>query len=223
MTETALNGPTLPPFAGGKPRALVVLLHGLGADGADLIGLGHAWKEGLPGATFIAPNAPFPCDFAPSGRQWFSLQSYDEATILAALAAVTPRLDQFIDTALASCRLTARDLALVGFSQGATLALHAGLRRNPSPATIISYSGFLVGAESLADSLGGKPPVLLIHGDQDEVVQPHFLPAAEAALKAADVPVQALLRQGLGHGVDEAGIKAGLAHLMHSLPEAAVR
>ncbi|MSO71306.1 MAG: phospholipase [Alphaproteobacteria bacterium] len=222
MTNATLNGPTLPPFAGGKPKALVVLLHGLGADGADLIGLGHAWAQALPGAAFVAPNAPYPCDFAPSGRQWFSLQSFDEDTILTALEAVAPRLDQFVDTALANCRLTGQDLALVGFSQGAMLALHAGLRRNPSPAAIVAYSGFLVGAEGLSAHLAGKPPVLLVHGDRDEVVQPHFMPAAEAVLNAAGVPVQALLRPELGHGIDEAGMHAGLARLIRSLPNAAV-
>jgi phospholipase/carboxylesterase len=211
-----LSGPSLPPAGGGKPSSLVVLLHGLGADGADLIGLGAAWAQALPHTAFVAPNAPFPCDFAPSGRQWFSLRDFDEATILAALSAVTPSLDAYIDTQLANCRLSGRELALVGFSQGAMLALHAGLRRNPSPAGIVSYSGFLVGAESLPHTHDEKPAVLLVHGDQDQVVSPHFLPAAEAALRSAHVPVQAMLRPGLGHGIDEDGVRAGLQLLMHA-------
>ena len=211
-----LSGPSLPPAGGGKPSSLVVLLHGLGADGADLIGLGAAWAQALPHTAFVAPNAPFPCDFAPSGRQWFSLKDYDESAILAALAAVTPALDTYIDTQLANCRLSGRDLALVGFSQGAMLALHAGLRRNPRPSGIVGYSGFLVGAESLPHRHDDPPAVLLVHGDQDQVVSPHFMPAAAAALHAAHIPVQALARPDLGHGIDDAGVEAGLQLLLHA-------
>ena len=215
---TLLTGPSLPPAAGGRPKALVVLLHGLGADGADLIGLGHAWAAELAGTAFVAPDAPYPCDFAPSGRQWFSMREIDQGAILAALAEVAPSLDRFIDAELERLDLSAKDLALVGFSQGAMLALHAGLRRTQSPAAIIAYSGCLVGPERLADELRGRPPVLLVHGDRDEVVEPQFMPASEAALKAAGVPVNALWRPGLGHGIDEAGMRAGLAQLKRALP-----
>jgi len=114
----SLNGPSHPPAAGGKPRRLVLLLHGLGADGNDLIGLAPYWARLLPEAEFLSPNAPFPCDMAPYGYQWYSVQDRSPEAQLAGVRAAAPILDGFIDEALAERGLGPEDLALVGFSQG---------------------------------------------------------------------------------------------------------
>src|SRR5690242_9960165 len=113
-----LSGPSRKPASGGAPRQLVLLLHGLGADGNDLIGLAPYWEQLLPDAEFLAPDAPYPCDMAPFGRQWFSLQDRSPAAILAGVRGAAPTLDAFIDEALAQRNLDASRLALVGFSQG---------------------------------------------------------------------------------------------------------
>ncbi len=209
----SLSGPTHPPAAGGKPRQLVVLLHGLGADGNDLIGLAPYWSPLLPEAEFVAPDAPFPCDMGPFGRQWFSLQDRSSAAILAGVRAAAPILDAFIDAALAARGLADAALALVGFSQGTMMSLHVGLRRAQPCAGILGYSGALPGAETLAREIRARPPVLLIHGDADEVVPPQALPMASKALESAGVPVETLVSPGLGHGIDEAGLKRGSAFL----------
>src|SRR5438874_6579521 len=128
----ALSGPTRPPVAGGKPRRLVILLHGLGADGNDLIGLQQIWGRLLPEAEFVSPNAPFPCDMAPYGYQWFSAQDRSPPAVLAGVRAAAPLLDAFIDHALAERPLDERDLPLVRVSQGTIIALFLGLRR-PKP------------------------------------------------------------------------------------------
>jgi phospholipase/carboxylesterase len=204
-----LNGPVHKPASGAKARQLVVLLHGLGADGNDLIGLAPHWAPLLPEAEFVSPDAPFPCDMAPFGRQWFSLRDRSPATILDGVRAAAPILDAFIDEALASRGLDERRLALVGFSQGTMMSLHVGLRRARPVGGIVGFSGALVGAESLAQEIRSRPPVLLIHGDADEVVPPQALPMAVRGLEAAGVPVEILVCPGLGHGIDEEGLKRG--------------
>jgi phospholipase/carboxylesterase len=209
----SLTGPQQPPASGGAPRQLVVLLHGVGADGSDLIGLAPYWAELLPDAEFLSPDAPFPCDMAPFGRQWFSLQDRSPAAILAGVRATAPILDAVLDDALAARGLDDRSLALVGFSQGTMMSLYVGLRRATAPAGIIGYSGALIGANDLPHEIRVRPPVLLVHGDADEVVPPQVLPMAVKALEAAGVPVDSLTRPGLGHGIDEVGLREGGAFL----------
>lgn len=204
-----LSGPSQKPASGGKPQQLVVLLHGLGADGNDLIGLAPYWATVLPEAEFVSPNAPFPCDMAPFGRQWFSLQDRTPEAVLAGVRAAAPILDAFIDDALAARGLDGGKLALVGFSQGTMMSLYVGLRRATAPAAIVGYSGALIGADSLATEARARPPVLLIHGDADEIVPFEALDRAATGLKSANVPVQTLRRPGLGHGIDDQGLRAG--------------
>jgi phospholipase/carboxylesterase len=212
-----LSGPARKPASGGAPRQLVLLLHGVGADGNDLIGLAPYWAPLLPDAEFVAPDAPYPCDMAPFGRQWFSLQDRTPAAILAGVRATAPILDAFIDAALAARNLDDGRLALVGFSQGTMMSLYVGLRRAKPAAAILGYSGALVGAELLAQEIRSRPPVLLVHGDADEIVPPMMLPHAVAALRAAQVPVEDLTCPGLGHGIDEAGLRRGAAFLRQAL------
>ena len=209
----SLSGRVQEPASGRAPRQLVLLLHGLGADGSDLIGLAPYWAPLLPDAEVVAPDAPFPCDMAPFGRQWFSLQDRSPAAILAGVREAAPILDAFIDDALAARRLDERNLALVGFSQGTMMSLYVGLRRATAPAGILGFSGALIGAETLAQELRSRPPVLLVHGDADEVVPPQALPVAVSVLEAAGVPVESLSCPGLGHGIDEAGLQRGGAFL----------
>jgi phospholipase/carboxylesterase len=213
-----LDGPRLPPRAGGPPRQLVVLLHGVGADGADLMSFAPVLAEALPHAAFVAPDAPFPCDMAPYGLQWFSLQDRSPARLVAGVRAVEPAVRAFLDAELSRLSLPASALALVGFSQGAMTALHAGLRMADAPAAILAYSGALLAPESLAAEIraASPPPVLLVHGESDGVVPVHLSRAAEQALRAAGVPVQALYIPGLDHTVDAAGLAAGSAALLRA-------
>jgi len=204
-----LSGPSHPPSSGGKPRQLVILLHGLGADGNDLIGLAPVWSQLLPDAEFVSPNAPYPCDMAPYGFQWFSLQDRSPTMILAGVRAAAPALDAFIDDALATRGLAEEAVALVGFSQGTMMSLYVGLRRARPVAGILGYSGALIGAETLMADVRSKPRVLLVHGEADPVVPFQALALAEGALRAAGVPVKTLTRPGLAHGIDEEGLRRG--------------
>lgn len=203
--------------APGQARALVVLLHGLGADGNDLIGLAPHFARAVPEAAFVAPHAPFPCDMAPFGRQWFSFQDPDPHTVLGGVRAAAPHLDAFLDAELSRFGLADAQLALVGFSQGTMMALHVALRRARPCAALVGYSGMLVGPEALTEEIRSRPPVLLVHGEADEIVAFPALAAAEAALKANGVEVRAVSRPGLGHGIDEAGIDLGAVMLRQCL------
>ncbi|MBX6744808.1 MAG: prolyl oligopeptidase family serine peptidase [Acetobacteraceae bacterium] len=204
-----LDGPRFGPLAGGPARQLVVLLHGVGADGRDLIDLAPAWARALPEAAFVAPNAPAPCDMAPFGRQWFSLQDRSPVSLAAGVRAVAPMVEAFLEAELARLSLPPSALALMGFSQGAMTALFTGLRRVTAPAAILAYSGALLAPESLAAEIACRPPVLLVHGEADDVVPVQASRMAEATLRAAGVPVRALYIPGLAHGIDDAGVAAG--------------
>src|SRR5205807_616461 len=163
----------------------------------------------LPTAEFVSPNAPFPCDMAPYGYQWFSAQDRSPAAVLAGVRAAAPLLDSFIDDALAKRELDDGDLALVGFSQGTMMSLFVGLRRMQPIAGIVGFSGRLLAPELLASELRSRPRTLLAHGTDDPLVPYESLAAAEAALKGAGVAVDTLTCPGIGHSIDENGLRRG--------------
>jgi phospholipase/carboxylesterase len=204
-----LSGPSRPPASGGKPRRLVILLHGLGADGNDLIGLAPYWARLLPDAEFVSPNAPFPCDMAPYGYQWFSSQDRSPEAVLGGVRAAAPILDAFIDEALEERGLGSGEFALVGFSQGTMMSLFVGLRRAEPVAGIVGFSGRLLAPDLLASELRSRPPILLVHGTEDPLVPYSSLAAAETTLKAAGVPVETVTSVGIGHSIDDQGLRRG--------------
>src|SRR5438067_2613302 len=212
-----VTGRSRPPLSGGKPGRLVILLHGLGADGNDLIGLQQYWGRLVPDAEFVSPNAPFPCDMAPYGYQWFSVQDRTPEALLAGVRAAVPSLDAFIDEELQKRGLAESDAALVGFSQGTMMSLYVGLRRAKPLAGILGYSGRLLAPELLASELRSRPPVLLVHGTEDPLVPFRSLADAEAARKQAGFPVETLACPGIEHAIDPEGLQRGGAFLKQVL------
>jgi phospholipase/carboxylesterase len=215
---TPLDGPRIEP-RGVRAAALVVLLHGYGANGDDLIALGDGWRRSLPDAAFVAPNAPQTIPGVPGGLQWFPLTLRDPSEYWRGVAAAQPALDRFLDAELGRYRLTADRLVLVGFSQGSMMALHVGLRRALAPAGIVAYSGLLAGPERLAETKA-RPPVLLVHGETDDMIPAEALHMAREALAGAGIPVEWHVRPGLGHGIDaEAQWMAGhfIAQTLHGV------
>ena len=210
-----LDGPRIAPTS-GKADALVVFLHGYGADGNDLIDLGRVWAPQLPGTAFASPHAPYPCDELPSGRQWFPLAlGFDR--FAGAAAAVAPELDRFLDAELARYGLAGNRLALVGFSQGTMMALYVGPRRMHPIAGIVGYSGLLLDPERIVVEKRQTPPILLVHGDADEMIPVMALPAAANGLGKAGFEVEWHMRPGLGHGIDPEGLELGGAFLTRVL------
>jgi phospholipase/carboxylesterase len=208
-----LDGPRLAPRSGGAQQ-LVVFLHGYGADGNDLIDIGRAWQQYLPQAAFASPHAPEPCGQAPVGRQWFQLTFRDPDERWIGVNKAAPQLQRFLAAELERHKLPGSALALVGFSQGTMMALHVGLRRAVSPAAIVGYSGLLVAPpdgnlETLAAEIKSRPPVLLVHGDRDDLIPPQALFQATQGLAALGVSVEWHLSRGLGHGIDAEGLRHG--------------
>ena len=214
---TPLDGPRRQPASGVPAKSLVVLLHGLGADGADLIELAGPLARVLPEAAFVAPNAPEPCDSAPFGYQWFSFRDRDPHRLARDADGAAAPLAGFIEAELAAHRLGMAQLALVGFSQGTMMALHLGLRLVPAPAAVVGFSGALLAPDRLAAETRGAPPVLLIHGTEDSIVPFGMMAAAETGLRAAGIPVETLACPGLPHGIDEAGVTAAAGFLRRHL------
>ena len=213
-----LEGPRYGPLKGGAPDALVVLVHGFGADGNDLIDLAALWAEAVPGALFVAPHAPEPCEGIPFGRQWFPLWDRSSAQLEAGVQAAAAALGRFVRAEAASLALPPRRVALMGFSQGAMTVLEAGLRGAvPDPACVLAYSGGMIGADGLAGALAARPAVLIVHGEADEVVPAAASRVTETALHEAGVAVHALFPSTLGHGLDDAGLMAGARLLVECL------
>jgi phospholipase/carboxylesterase len=210
MQIAAIDGPSVAPKSGAKPKQLVVFLHGYGSNGDDLISLAPYWADLLPEAEFVSPNAPFPCEQNPfGGFQWFGLNDRNAAMMLGGTRAAATILDAFLDAALQARGLDESKLALVGFSQGTMMALHVGPRRAVAPAAIVGYSGALIAADSLAAEVKSKPPVLLVHGMADQVVPFAALAAATQALQAQGLDVEAIARPGLPHSIDPEGLTRG--------------
>jgi phospholipase/carboxylesterase len=208
-----LEGPRLAPLS-GPARQLVVFLHGYGADGNDLIEIGRAWQQLLPGAAFASPHAPEPCGQAPVGRQWFALTFRDDNERWTGVNKAAPLLNRFLDTELARHQLPPSALALVGFSQGTMMALHVGLRRAVAPAAIVGYSGLFVMPESgdlkaFAAEIKSHPPMLLVHGDRDDLIPPQALFQATQGLAALGLSVEWHISPGVGHGIDAEGLRHG--------------
>jgi phospholipase/carboxylesterase len=209
-----LDGPRLEPRTGGAARQLVVFLHGYGADGNDLIEIGRAWQGLMPQAAFVSPHAPEPCGQAPTGRQWFALTMREAGERWVGVNKAAPMLERFLDAELARRQLPPSALALVGFSQGTMMALHVGLRRATAPFAIVGYSGLLVvpqdaEPEKFTSEIKSRPPVLLIHGDRDDLIPVDALFDAAGGLASLEVPVEWHISAGIGHGIDQEGLRHG--------------
>lgn len=212
-----LEGPTHGPHNGGTPGHLVVLLHGYGADGDDLIGLAPVLAPLMPDVVFHAPNAPYPCEGNPRGYQWFGINRLDPASRLAGTRSAAPFVDEFLDEKLDQYGLDESKTVLIGFSQGTMMSLHVGLRRTTELAGIIGFSGALAGPEILKDEIRSRPPVLLVHGDADPMLPHQLTEEAAVALQRNGVEVAVHIAPGVGHGIDQTGLGHAARFLLTTL------
>lgn len=200
--------------------SVVVFLHGYGADGADLLGLADPLAPHLPQTAFYAPNAPERCVNNPAGFQWFPIPWMDGSTeeqARSSMDASVADINAFLDGVLADEGLAPDRMVVIGFSQGTMMALHVVPRRDEEIAGIIGFSGRLLAPERLEDEMQVSPPVLLIHGDQDQTVPFEDMKLAGDALMAAGFTVYGHVMQGTGHGIAPDGLSVALAFLKEQL------
>jgi len=210
---SALEGPIVEPQTGEKPEQLIIFCHGYGADGNDLIGLSSYFQKILPNAIFMSPNAPQKCDLNPLGYQWFDFQSGDPTLIWKGVLEAASILNSFIDEQLEKYNLSDDNLALIGFSQGTMMSLHVGLRRKKPMRALVGFSGKLIGEELLKDDLVSKPPIYLIHGEQDPMVPHQETINASDVLQRHDVEVQKHISPNTPHSIAEDGLKIAIDFL----------
>ncbi len=207
-----IDGPRIAP-KGGTAQKLVILFHGYGSNGADLIGLAQHWAPAFPGVAFAAPDAPEPVPGAPGGFQWFPISRLDPQLMEAGVRSAHATAEAFIGAELRRWGVAPENLALVGFSQGTMMALHCGLRRPAPPAAILGFSGALAGPERLAQEMTVKPPVLLIHGDRDDVLPAGMSLAAAQGLAQAGHGARFHISPGIPHSIGPDGLEEGAAFL----------
>lgn len=217
MSIDILSGPEIHPKEPFQAENMVILLHGLGSNGDDLISLADHWKHFMPNTVFLSPNAPFPCDMAPVGYQWFSLQSHDFAFVRSGVETAAPYLETYIQAKLKEFNLTDDKLAIVGFSQGTMMSLFHMPRREKSCAAILGYSGATIDDASLMKEAKHKPPVFLVHGMQDDVVPFQALEGTKSCLETCGFEVETLARPNLGHSIDLDGLELGGRFLVQKL------
>lgn len=194
------------------PDMAVIFIHGWGADGADLMDLSQVMAASFPKAIFYAPDGPEPCSANPMGRQWFSLDG-DQQSIDNGPDQAMPALKNLITEVMASTDLSLQQIYLFGFSQGGMMALHTGMRLDGNLGGVMSFSGALLAPDRLADQITSRPPVLLVHGRDDQVVPFQALAIAEAVLGANQVTAESLARDGVGHGIDPEGFNRAIGFI----------
>ena len=197
------------PLSKEKPKKLMVFLHGYGASGRDLIDLSNEFKHSIPNAHFVSPDAPFDLDYSGGGYQWFSLNSYEPNILYPQILEANHILDIFINAQLQRFNLGYKDLILVGFSQGAMMAMYSSLRNNQQNAGTISYSGKLILPTTIGENIKSKPKICLIHGKKDNILPFDNFLEAERLLQTLEVPYESYGLEGLGHGIDHHGIRIG--------------
>ena len=212
-----LSGPMLPPKSGGLPKQIMVLLHGYGADGADLIGLGREWGELWPDMLFVSPNAPEICERSAGGYQWFPLNVDRIAGRIEGAATARPIIVSFLMDLWAQTGLTAADAILCGFSQGAMMALHVGTSLDQELRAVVAFSGALIPAEGFLEARFAKPPVALIHGEFDPVVDPDLSRESAQVLADAGFEVRLHISPGVGHGIAPDGLQFATDFLLHQM------
>jgi len=205
----------------GETRSVVVFLHGYGANGADLLGLADPLGEHLPDTLFVAPDAPENCAGAPFGFQWFPIPWIDgssEEEAERGMQAAVEDINAFLDALMVDEDVLPEQVVLFGFSQGTMMSLHVAPRREDPVAGIVAFSGRLLAPETLKDEVVSRMPVLLVHGDQDDLVPPQSLPqAAEALQEAGFKDVFAHVMKGTGHGIAPDGLSVALAFMRDKL------
>ena len=209
-----LSGPLIQPRSGAPATEAIILLHGYGADGSDLIGLGQHWGALLPDAMFVAPNAPTPCAGNPFGFEWFPLDAERATARIDGVRQAAPILRGFLTDLWTQTGILPARTVLAGFSQGAMMALHVGTALDEALGGIVAFSGGFVPADGFAEGRFARPPVALIHGELDQVVDPELSRRAATELAAAGFEAALHISPDTAHGIAPDGLDFATGFLL---------
>ena len=221
MSHAPLTGPHVEAQS-GTAKSLVILIHGYGANGDDLIDIGNQLAPHFPDTAFSSPHAPEDCPMSPGGKQWFPLTHNPggfrpEEEYWNGVTHSEDVLNNYIDAELERLNLDESQCVLLGFSQGTMMSLHVGLRRKKQLAGVIGFSGVLAGEDRLKDDIQSKPPVLIVHGEDDPVIPVEAVPRATKALRGVDIDAEWHIVAGLGHGIEQMGLMLAANFLRRTL------
>jgi len=217
MTNYILRTTTIDPLSNNKPKQAIILCHGYGGDGKDIGMLAIHWRRFLPDAVFLCPDAPEVCSINPQGFQWFDLSSEKEDIILEKSLVAEEKLTLFLDQVMETLQLEAKNLALVGFSQGCMISIQAGLKNKKKINCIIGYSGKVINKEHLSNNINAKPKVFLMHGDNDIIVPPTHLLESKEYLVNHGIKVKTKIFKDCEHKIPVEGTSLGLDFLKKNI------
>lgn len=217
MKDIVIDFERVPSSDPYKTKRLVILFHGYGANGEDLLDLARYWRHSLPKTEFILPNAPFKAETSFYGKQWFSLRYWDMDSLVNKVKKIVPVINEFIDDILEEKNLQNNQLALMGFSQGAMVALPLAFKRKEACSCVLSYSGIFPCITGSALSIKSMPPTLLVHGEEDELIPIDMMSKAEKDLKSLQISVESNVIKGMGHSINDQGLNLGKEFLVKYL------
>ena len=198
----------------GKAKHLIITVHGYGANADDLLGLASPIQSQFPDIAISAPNAPEKLDMVPGGYKWWDIEDRTPAIMYAGVSANADAMNAYIDEQMAEHGVDESNTVLLGFSQGTMLALHVGLRRKKQLAGIIGFSGALIETPTeFPNHVQSRPPVLLVHGQADQMVAWQATMAAADILNANDIAVNTVIVPHVTHTIDPVGFNEAMDFL----------
>ena len=217
MTRYIFDVTSFSTFSKNQPKQVIILCHGYGGDGKDISILANNWRRFLPEATFLCPDAPEVCAVNPQGYQWFDLTKEDNEIILEKSLTAEKKLNSFLDQVLDNFQLDAKNLALVGFSQGCMIAIQTALKKKDQINCLLGYSGKIISKQHLSNKIISKPKIFLMHGDQDSIVFPNHLLEAKEFLVKHGLKIKTKLFKNCEHKISVEGSSFGLEFLRKNL------
>ena len=215
----SLKTTILNPISKEKPKSAVILCHGYGGDGKDISLLASYWRTYLPDTIFICPDAPEKCKVSPTGYQWFDLMDQTTDEILAKSIVAEIKLNKLIDEVKEKNNITSEQIALGGFSQGCMISLQTGIKRQDKIQCILGYSGKIIDTKHLGNNINSKPKVILMHGDNDQVVPINYLLEAKDFFKKNDYQIETKIFKDCEHRIPTEGSSLGLEFIKRNLYE----
>ena len=213
----SLNTTILDPLYNGKAKNAVILCHGYGGDGKDISLLASYWRTRLPETLFICPDAPEKCSISPGGFQWFDLMEQTKDQILIKSLVAEIKLNKLIDEVMEKNKLSGEQIAIGGFSQGCMISLQTGIKRKKKINSIVGYSGKIIDTNHLQNNIMSRPKVILMHGDQDEIVPATFLLEAKEFFSKNNYKIETKIFKNCEHRIPTEGSSLGLTFLKKNL------